>query len=348
MKWETLIKNNKVDIYFSPYYLKIWDDYGDGEVQAFYYESSSGKVLYPYLFRRIPLDEINKSFYDITTAYGYGGPIILECIQNYTSILISEFRNAFNKYAKKNGIISEFIRFHPMYKNYEYFIDQDIECEYSRNTIKVDLASSGDCGENILMNMESKTRNQVRQSLRNGMDIHFYTEPTLDEINIFTELYNLTMERVDADYYYKFTSNYFLNTFAQLRENIELACVTLEDRIISSAIFLFSDNFVHYHLSASLHGYNKFRPNNFMLYQAALRYKQKGMKYFHLGGGYKENDSLYKFKKGFNKNGILDFYIGKKIHDIKIYNKLVEIWKKENNLDNSFNSDYFPLYRFKV
>ncbi|GAH37862.1 unnamed protein product, partial [marine sediment metagenome] len=57
------------------------------------------------------------------------------------------------------------------------------------------------------------------------------------------------------------------------------------------------------------------------------------------------NDSLFKFKKGFNKNGLLDFYVGRKINNEDIYEKLVKEWKIKNGLGENFRSDFFPLYR---
>lgn len=89
----------------------------------------------------------------------------------------------------------------------------------------------------------------------------------------------------------------------------------------------------------------KLGANNLLLYEVAKDFSIKGYKKFHLGGGYGGNDSpLFEFKKSFNKNGILDFYIGKKIYNKKMYDKLVNIRKKEEN-DKIENSSYFPLYR---
>jgi len=344
-KWENIIKENNLDIYFSPYYLKIWEDYGDGKTQAFLYENSVGKVLYPYFIREINFGNINKTFFDISTSYGYGGPILLECKKNNVPLLVKEFRNEFNEYAYQKDIISEFIRFHPIYKNYKYFINSDIECKFLRNTVEINLLKEP---EEILMSMKATTRNEVHQALRNKLNIQFYLKPSIENIRKFNRIYLTTMKRLEASEYYEFNLEYFINTFDLLEENAEIAFVFYEGNIISSSIFLLSDNLVHYHLSGSLSEYKSYRPNNLMLYKAALRYKAMGKKYFHLGGGHRGNDSLFKFKKGFNKNGTLDFYVGTKINNKDIYNDLVKEWKIKNKLEEDFKSDYFPLYRCKL
>ena len=344
-EWQELVELYNLDIYFTPQYCKIWEDYGDGKPQAFLYESSLGKILYPYLIRKIDYIKSNINYFDISTPYGYGGPVLLECKENEIPLLVKEFRAEFNIYAHKKRIISEFIRFHPVYKNYNFYIDSDIECKFVRNTIEIDLENEP---ENILKSMKPKTRNEVRQAIRNELNLQFCSKPTLENIQAFYEIYSETMNKLETSDYYKFSLEYFINTFNLLKENAEIAFVFYDDKIISSSIFLLSNKLVHYHLSGSLNEYKSYGPNNLMLYEAALRYKTMGKKCFHLGGGYIGNDSLFKFKKGFNKNSLLDFYIGIKINNKDIYGKLVKEWKIKNGLGGNFKSDFFPLYRCKL
>ena len=344
-EWKDLTKRYILDIYFTPQYCKIWEDYGDGETQAFLYESSLGKILYPYLIRKIDHTESNINYYDISTPYGYGGPALLEYKENEIPLLVKEFRAEFNTYAYKKGIINEFIRFHPVYKNYNFFANSDIECKFVRNTIEINLKNES---ENILKSMSTSTRNETRQAVRNGLKVHFYHKPSFENIEMFYKIYSETMNRIETSDYYKFSPEFFFNTFTLIAKDAEIAFVFYDNKIISSAIFLLSNEMVHYHLSGSLSPYLSYRPNNIMLYKAALRYKSMGKKYFHLGGGYSGNDSLFKFKKGFNKNGLLNFYIGTKVNNKEIYNRLVREWKTKYNLGENFNSDFFPLYRCKL
>ena len=82
--------------------------------------------------------------------------------------------------------------------------------------------------------------------------------------------------------------------------------------------------------------------NNLLLYEVAKWGNENGYEIFHLGGGYEsDSDSLYKFKKSFSKLEDNDFYIGKKIHNVRIYNYLTEI-VNEAKLNKS---TFFPEYR---
>ncbi len=341
-KWADLVKLYNLDIYFTPQYCKIWEDYADGKAQAFLYESSLGKILYPYLVRKIGYIKSNINYFDISTPYGYGGPVLLEYKENEIPLLVKKFRAEFNTYAHKKGIISEFIRFHPVYKNYIYFLDSDIKCKYVRNTIEMNLTLAK---EEILKNMNASARNQVRQAIRNGLNVVFKNNPALEDIKLFYKIYSENMNKLGASDYYKFSLIFFLNTFSLLKENSEIAFVYKDNNLISSGIFLFGNDVTHYHFSGSLRQYSYLRPTNIMLYEAALKYKSMGKKCFHLGGGYSGNDSLYSFKKGFNKNSVLDFYVGNKINNKYIYDKLVKEWKIKNRIEESFESDFFPLYR---
>ena len=344
-EWKDLIKQYSLDIHFAPQYCKIWEDYGDGEVQAFLYKSALGEILYPYLIRKIDYKKSDVNYFDISTPYGYGGPVLLEYKENEIPLLVKEFRAEFNTYARKKRIISEFIRFHPVYKNYNYFVNSDIECKFVRNTIEINLENEP---ENILRSMNVKTRSTIRQAIRNELNVQFYSKVTLENIQAFYEIYLETMNRIEASDYYKFSLEFILNIFNLLKGSAEIAFVFCDNKVLSSTIFLLSNEMVHYYLGGSLAQYLFYRPNNLMIYKAALRYNTMGKKCFHLGGGYSGNDSLFKFKKGFNKNGVLDFFIGTKIFDEKAYNLLVNKWRERNYLGKDFRSDFFPLYRFQI
>ena len=82
--------------------------------------------------------------------------------------------------------------------------------------------------------------------------------------------------------------------------------------------------------------YGNLSANNLILHTAATWGKENNKKALHLGGAFTE--SLFRFKHEFTKNGIYDYYVGTKVRNKEIYDKLVE--KKGNA-----NRDFFPAYR---
>ena len=100
---------------------------------------------------------------------------------------------------------------------------------------------------------------------------------------------------------------------------------------------------MHYHLSTSDRRYQRLA-TNLLLYEAACWGCENGYESFHLGGGLgSKEDSLYKFKKAFNKNSETYFSIGKKIFDQGKYDELVNMRKRFNH--NCANTNFFPQYR---
>ena len=73
--------------------------------------------------------------------------------------------------------------------------------------------------------------------------------------------------------------------------------------------------------------------------------KEKGLKYFLLGGGTTSNecDPLFKFKKKFSKE-LKPFYISGKIYNQEIYDKYSKIWKEQSK----DNIKYFLKYRLEI
>jgi lipid II:glycine glycyltransferase (peptidoglycan interpeptide bridge formation enzyme) len=327
------------DIYFTPQYCKIYENNGDGILKNFSMNSRYGKVYYNFLIREIDWVIDNKRYYDITTPYGYGGPLFYdyetdEDLKN----LILEFKEEFEEYCQENDIVSEFIRFHPLIKNY-LFMDNYMEISHIRDTVYIKLDSE----KQIWHDMESTCRNKVRKAEKNNVYIELNNSE--ESLQTFIKLYNRTMVKNNAISYYFFKDKFFYDTMELLKGNIYIFNAVYDSKIISSALIMKYNEFAHYHFSGADPEYLKLAPNNLLLYKVALWAYENGCKYFHLGGGYLgNNDSLFEFKKSFSKNNLLKFYIGKKIHNKEIYIKLTEEWEKVNNNKEKKNN-FFPIYR---
>lgn len=307
------------DIYFTSDYYKLYESNGDGVGKCFVYKDDNGNlVLYAFMLNEIKGYDLKNKYYDIETAYGYGGPIT-NCLDER---FIDDFENCFIDYCKKNNIVAEFIRFHPLIKN-ENIFKNDIEILHNRVTVTLDLTKGIDkiWSEDI----KSKNRNMIRKAERNGL----FVEKSLD-FEVFKDIYRATMDKVDADSYYYFNDDYY----NEIKENNDyiLFNVKKENQVIAAAIFMGYGNYFHYHLAGSLKEYLKFAPNNLLLWEAIKYANEKGYKRMHFGGGLTDNleDNLFKFKSSFSKE-YADFYIGKRIHNKEIYYYLIEKWEEKNN-----------------
>ena len=337
-RWlEYLDKIDYKDIYFTPEYCHLYEKNREGQAQLIVYVEGNNFIYYPFLLREINnipnIREIEKKYgktYDMITPYGYGGPITNVKDPQIKNAIYYNFNKQLNDYCKKNNIITEFIRYHPIIRN--DMDNKDFDSEYVRNTIYVDLTRDR---KEIWAKYDTKNRNRIRKSIQYGLKV---VQSSIYDLDNFTYLYYKTMEKKKAYEYYYFAPAFFENMVELLGERIELFEVLYEDKVILSCFFMCYGKNIHYHLLGSEETYLKYSPNNLLINYVVDWAKTKGFTTLHLGGGYCGEDSLYKFKKHFNKDGDIPFHIGKKIHNPQIYQEII---KDFIAIDNGF----FPLYR---
>jgi hypothetical protein len=328
---------NYPDIYFMPQYAELFAKVDGGKVISFHHCSLLGEVYYSFILRPIFVNGEPLDYSDIITPYGYGGPITLACENCEKQKLLKSFDIEFSKYCADNRIISEFVRFHPLFNNIEY-CKEIYDVEFNRHTIVIDL-TLGDIAKD---SFSSKCRNMIRKAINNGIVIDF--DFTGNSINEFHRLYTLTMQKNNAKNYYFFDEKFFQEMMIYFKNHIFILNAIYKNEIIGTAMFMYYDRFMHYHFSATNPLYYKLACNNLILSTAAKWGKQNGITLFHLGGGYSTdyNDSLLIFKKSFSKKGLCDFWIGKRIHNYETYQKLVELTSQYQTTENQ---SFFPLYR---
>ena len=152
------------------------------------------------------------------------------------------------------------------------------------------------------------------------------------------------MKKNSADEYYYFDESYFRSQI-ELKENACFFYALREGHPIAAAIVYYNDRFMHYHLAGSYSEYRKFAPSNLLLYEAACWASGQGIKKFHLGGGMTQDDSLFGFKKQFNKFGRLPFVIGRTVFDNEKYRALLEMRKK---LDPDFDENNGRMIQYRA
>lgn len=332
-KWDAIVRSFRdYDIYWMSGYVKAFFIHGDGEPLLFYYEDENTRGINVVMKRDISRDSnfkeiiFDKNYYDFATPYGYGGWIIEG--DNYGLLF-----KTYEEWCLNNGIVSEFVRFHPVLENHK-FCEKTYEIVSLGNTVAMDLGSP----DIIWNNIHSKNRNMIRKAKKNGVAIYSGRYPEI--YREFREIYNRTMDRDNAKAYYYFSEEFYESILNDLPQNAQVFYALYDEKIIAASIMLAANRYMNYHLSGSLKEYAHLAPSNLLLYEAALWGNANGYKSLYLGGGVGSGeDNLYKFKKAFYKPNIeKHFHIGKKIFIQEKYNELVE-------LRNTINSEFFPKYR---
>ena len=335
--WDQIVYSfKKYDVYYLSGYARTFQINGDGEPLLIHFSDGESRAIQVVMKRDISEVSAFKNIimpnalFDLTTPYGYGG-FIWEGRPNWTGLNV-----AFTKYCLDENVVSEFVRFHPVLEtangaNKMYAVTQ------RGVTVAIDLSSP----ELIWNGFTSENRNMIRKAQKNNILVmHSTSEPILKR---FQEIYTKTMLRDNAKEYYYFKNSFYENLSLDLHDNYLIFYACKEGIIIAASIIMFANKQMHYHLSGSLMEYRKYAPTNLLLYEASIWGCEHGYKTFHLGGGIGgKEDSLYRFKKEFNRYKSSVFCSGQRVYDWVKYQKLINIEKNDNVIKDM---EYFPLYR---
>lgn len=330
-EWNDVVRSfPNHDVYYLSGYCKAFEVHGDGAPELLYYEEGMLRAIYVYMKRQIASGMV-----DTVTPYGYGG-VLFDGDTSTQNIEL--FGKAFERQMQNDGVVSNFVRYHPVLKNAGP-MKQISEVIDLGKTIAIDLSSP----EIIWENIHSKNRNMIRKAEKNSIEIKH--GKGMDLLEKFMEIYNKTMDKDHAEAYYYFKFPFYESIHDNLYDNYEMFYAEYEGKIIAMSIMIFANGRLNYHLSGSDIEYRNLAPSNLLLYKAALWGCEQGMKTFHLGGGVGSGeDNLYKFKAAFNKISDYQFSIGKQVFDKRAYDELVKR-RKETDANFDESSHFFPLYR---
>ena len=337
------------DPHYLPGYLKIYEKVTNpesfrhfgGQACLFIYGDSQNFIIYPFFKRSIAslpfADSSVSHLFDIVSPYGYGGP--LPQIQNpsLTDALWQGFFQAFSSYCLQNNIVSEFARLHPLFENHEPVARFSAgTVEKNNRIVYLDLSKSI---EEILDAMTQKRRYNIRKALSNP-----YLTSTISSgegLDLFPILYQETMIRKGAELKFLFPGSFFEAAYKALREHLIIVYVNYGHEIISAALSIGYGENCYGWLAGSRNEYYQLYPNDLCIYKTFTTAKARGYKRFVMGGGLKENDSLFKFKAEFSPYSC-DFYVYKKIHMADEYLELVKL---SNQYARKLPDSFFPEYR---
>lgn len=310
----------EIDIYYLPEYMNL-SIKDNNEALLFIYSHDKNFWIYPFF-----LTSINKAYLvntkliykDIETAYGYSGPLSNSSNINF----IEKAQSIFSEWCHDKNVVAEFIRFHPLLKNTNFYKKNTIIL-YDRKTISINLEKFN----NEKNKFDAKTRNIIKKFYKENNYIKIVDSKK--DYDLFKDLYLSNMKKKDATNFYYFDEKYFDRLFYFILEHgciINAYCKN--NYLIGGAFILFSNQYAHYHLASSLKGKLYSGTSNAIIEKAIYISLDKNKKLLHLGGGVHSdnNDSLFKFKESMG-NIMNEFYIGKKIYNPHIYNDILNVFQ---------------------
>jgi len=288
------------------------------------YKKEKAIIVLPLLLRQIP----NTEYYDLTSVYGYAGPLSNVDTETYN---FDDFKAAFNTYLEAKNIVSVFSRLHP-------YIQQDKILENLGDTVSLGDVVNIDVSlpiEQSRMAYGKSNKNQINKLRKQCEVVKAETE---EEILEFVDIYYENMKRLDAKESYFFSKEYFLNfmNITDFDTDILLVKHLESNKFVAGSMFVKTKNIVQYHLSGTRTEHLRLKPSKLFLDEMRLQATEQGYKVFNLGGGLgSEHDSLFEFKASFSKD-FRTFKVWKYIVNQMVYDQLSQ---------SKNETGFFPKYR---
>jgi hypothetical protein len=334
-------------------WLELWDEWPDREIMAHpdyarlfarpqdrvlavTARGAAGGVLYPIILRPLAQEPWGVEAFDTTTPYGYGGPFSW----GMTPSEVEAFWKAFDEWARRQKVVTSFARL-SLFPGKLLPWQGKVERSGPNVIRRLDLPES-----ELWTDYTYKVRQNVQRARRQGLkveaDLH---GARLDE---FLSVYLATMRRCGASPSYYFPKSFFEAICTDLQGYYAFFHMTLGTKVIASELVLLSQDYAYSFLGGSFEEAFELRGNEFLKHESFLWCRSTGKCGIILGGGYRGEDGILQFKRGFAPGGEVSFNLGVAVYDPSLCNQLAErrqIYEQEHSVDWKPRPGYFPPYR---
>jgi Acetyltransferase (GNAT) domain len=343
--WLETLQKIRYDIYHLPQYVDLEAKRIKATSEAILIADGDKVFFLPYLIRPcnnlFDNELIMPETFDVISPYGYPGILLSEAAVNTPEFVEIALKYLINVW-RNQQVCSAFLRLHPLLKQNFNEMVQSGYYKVNGETVSVNLQLSE---TEIWHQTRPEHRNKINKCKRAGFTPTMV--PFMQYINDFIAIYEQTMDRVGATKSYYFGSEYFLQLFKALGDQLHLCIVKLAEEIACAGLFTECCGIVQYHLGGTKNEFLPQAPSTLMFDYVRFWAKERGNQVFHLGGGVGgSQDSLYHFKAGFSKQRHT-FLTQRLIIDQEKYLHLVELRAKylKTDAETLLNTDFFPAYR---
>lgn len=349
-EWTRYLSELPHDFFHTREYHKAWTEMRGGEGRLAVYGRSGKFIAWPYVLQAIggSLCSSGTPAYDVTSAYGFGGPLAVGC-DNDPDFLRCAWKALLEMWHSQS-IVTVFTRFHPILTNYVW-----TEHMYRATNSGGGIVGQGQTVAIDLMKSEQETwsgyKRQLRQAIRRGLqaNVRVAHDPEWRHLGDFKRLYYATMKRNEAGMFYYFTASFFDHLKDAAGPHGSLMVALCGDTVISAALLLEFGAIVNVFLLGSDVAYSSLSPSKLLFHYAQAWGRERGNRYLHLGGGRgnRDADELFRFKRLFSHD-MFPFYTARWILDQHRHDALLQQRLRDARLCGDgmgIAEDYFPAYR---
>jgi len=333
-RWGEFLASVRHDFYHLPGYVELCARHEGGEGVAFRATEGGATLLVPMVLRPLPgaLDP-DPGWRDAVAPYGYPCPLVGGAPGAET---LGAMLQAFREVGAAAGIISAFLRLHPLLPLPEAPLRAFGDLVEHGATVYLDLGlGRAELDRQTRVNHLAGVRRLEREGFRVQLD-------AWEGLDDFVRIYEQTMRYRAADTFYFFQRGYYEELHRCLGGQLHLSMVRSPDGVpAAGGLFTLVDGLVQFHLSGTDEAFRRAGPAKLMLLHMRDWAQGRGARYLHLGGGVGcREDSLAFFKQGFSKLRA-PFRTFRMILRPEIYQRLVERAVREE----AGPAPFFPAYR---
>lgn len=343
--WVDTLKKIRHDVYHSPEYLSLEAKRTRSTPESFLIIDDEKIFFAPYLLRKCD-DTSHKKLtgqevFDVVSPYGYSGILLSEAARSTPGFADLALSKLISVLAHKR-VCSAFFRMHPILDHAFQETFQPDTFTGNGETVSVDLTLTE---PQIWAHTRKGHQSTINKCKRLGLNARIV--PFAEYLDEFADIYQETMNRVEASQMYFFDSKYFTDLL-NLGKNLHLCIVELEDKVICASLFFECCGIVQAHLGGTRTDYLRYSPFNLLLHYVRLWAKERGNQFLHLGGGIggSKEDRLHTFKSGFSRQRH-DFLTLRLVTDEEKYTHLLNQRANVLNkpVEELLHSNFFPAYR---
>ena len=295
-------------------------------------DNGSDRVTYPFFMRpidKLPFDCPIRLWDSVTPEYS--GPF------GVASSSAKQFSRSVHEAFRETGIIAEFMHLNPW--QVDANVLQDGETCLNREVVWVDVSLNHD--ELWNNHFTHACRKNIKRS--QSEKIRVFEASCVEDVREFHRIYYDTMDRNQALSVYYFPLEYFVSIFENLRENSRFVLAEQQGTVIASTLYLHDRENAFSYLGGADYAFQHTRPSNAIVYNTIDWARRMGKKRLVLGGGYRPDDGIFKFKSSFSSL-CAPFHVYRRVHLLNQYKELEEEWCRHFN-STVEQATYFPSYR---
>ncbi|MFO7676545.1 MAG: GNAT family N-acetyltransferase [bacterium] len=337
-RWREFLDSVPHDVYHRPEYARLSRLVDGGEPVGALLSDGDFGLFIPLLLRNVESGG-GGALRDAISPYGYPGPLLRgsgRAAEEFLRQALVELESAL----RQQGVVSVLVRMHPLYPLPGFFYDLPGVSRHGV-TLSSDLALSA---EELWHATRRGHRTEIAKAEREGRQ-QVTVDADWDVYDDFRKIYDETLDRLTADAYYYYPEQYFAELKRTLGDYLHLAVNRIDGEVAFMMVFSECCGIIQTHLGGVSDKFVSEHPLKLVHHKARLWAKERGNRFYHLGGGVgAQADSVFYFKEGF-ANLRHPYHTWRMIPDPEQYRALVADWERRSGTAADGLDGWFPAYR---